>query len=98
MSIISDLSFLLGRCLLGVLLSLSSWGFVRGFFLFCFLLGLQGSFLLFHDLLILLDGLGVHLDGCVAKSTIIPIPVLSHESSRSAGRASFSLLCDGSLA
>jgi hypothetical protein len=72
-------SFLL--CLLGVLLSFASGGLVGHFLLLGLLLGLEGSLLLFHDLFVLLNSLGVHLDGGVAQSTVVSIPMLSHEGS-----------------
>jgi hypothetical protein len=36
---------------------------------------------LFHDFFVLLDGLSIHLDGGVASSTVVPVPVLGHEDS-----------------
>jgi hypothetical protein len=68
----------------GVFFTFSCRGFISSFFFFSFLLSLQGSFLLFHDFFILLDGFSVHLDGSVAESTVIPIPMLCHEGARSA--------------
>jgi hypothetical protein len=92
-------SFLLaGGGLLGVLLSLSSGCLVGSFFLLGLLLGFQGSFLLFHDLFVLLDGFGVHLDGGVAESAVVSVPVLGHEGAGAARWASLSLLGDVSLA
>jgi len=69
--------------LFAVLLSFSDGGFVGEFLLLGFSFGIKGSLLLFHDLFVLFNSLGVHLDGGVAQSAVISIPVLSHIDSRS---------------
>jgi len=75
-------SFLLA--FLRIFFALSSWSFFGSFFFLRLLLSLQSSLLLFHDLLVLLNGLGVHLDSSVAETAVISIPVLCHEGSRTA--------------
>ena len=67
--------------LLGVLLALSGWGFIGSLFFSGFSLGFESGFFLLHDLFVLLDGFGIHLNGGVAQSAVISIPVLSHEDS-----------------
>jgi hypothetical protein len=67
--------------LLGVLLALSSWGFIGGLFFSGLSFGFEGSLLLFHDLFVLLNCFSIHLDGGVAQSTVISVPVLGHENS-----------------
>ena len=89
-------SFLLA--LLGVLLALAGGGLVGGFFFLGLALGLEGGLLLLHDFLVLLDGFGVHLDGGVAKSAIVSIPVLGHEGAGAAGGTGLALLGDVALA
>lgn len=70
--------------LLSVFLSLSSGSLFGEFLLLGLFLGFEGCLLLFHDLFVLLNSLGIHLDGGVAKSTVISVPVLSHEDAGSA--------------
>jgi hypothetical protein len=91
-------SLLLGCGLLGVLLALSGRGLVRRLFLLCLLLCLKRRFLLLHDFLVLLDGLGVHLDGGVAETAVVSVPMLGHEGARPAGGAGLALLGDVALA
>lgn len=82
---------------LGVLFALAGRSLVCSFFLLGFFLGLEGCFLLFQDFFVLLDGFRVHLDGSMTESTVVAIPVLSHEGTWSAGGASFALLGDVSF-
>ncbi len=96
--VIGQRSFLLASSFLGVLLALSSGSLIGSFFFLGLLLSLKSSLLLLHDLLVLLDGLGIHLDGGVAETTIISIPVLSHEGAGTARGAGLALLGDVALA
>jgi hypothetical protein len=93
---ISYKSFLLA--LFGVLLSFASRGLIGSFFILCLLFGFKGSFLLLQDFLVLLDSLGVHLDGGVAEPAVVTVPMLGHEGSGSTGGAGLALLGHGTLA
>ena len=73
-------SFLLGS-FFSVLLALSSWSFIGGLFFSGLSFSFKSSLLLFHDLFVLLDSFGIHLDGGVAESTVVSVPVLGHEDS-----------------
>jgi hypothetical protein len=78
--------------LLGVFLALACGGFISGLFLFGLLLGFKSSLLLFHDFLVLLDSLGIHLDCGVAEAAVITIPVLSHKDAGAARGTGLALL------
>lgn len=69
--------------LLTVFLAFASGSLVSGFLLLGLLLGIKGSLLLFHDLFVLFNSFGIHLDGGVAQSAVISIPMLTHEGSGS---------------
>lgn len=81
MGIIEQKSFLLSwsGTLLGVLLALASGSLIGSFFFLGLSFGLNGSLLLLHDFLVLLDGFSVHLDGGVAEAAVVSVPVLGHE-------------------
>lgn len=87
-----ETSFLFSCCFFSILLTFAGRSLVCSFFFFGFLLGLERSFLLLHDLFVLFDGLSVHLNGSMAKSTIVSVPVLSHKGARATWRASLPLL------
>ena len=90
-----DKSFLFS--LLGVFLALARRSLIGSLLLLSLLLSLKRSFLLLHDLLILLNGFSVHLDGGVASSAVVSVPVLGHEDSWTARGAGFSSLGDVAL-
>ena len=91
-----DKSFLFS--LLGVLLALARRSLIGSLLLLSLLLSLKRSFLLLHDLLVLLNGFSVHLDGGVAEAAVVSIPVLCHESARSARRTGLPRLAYNSFA
>ena len=95
--ICTDKSFLLSS-LFGILFTFTSWGFIGSLFFSGFSFGFQGSFLFLHNLFVLFNGLCVHLDGSVAQSTIISIPMLGHEDSWTTWWAGLSGLSDVTLA
>ena len=72
--------------LLGTL-SLGSWSLIGSILLLTLAFFLNSGLLLLDDILVLLDGFGVKLDGGVAGTAIIAIPVLGHEDSSAASRA-----------
>ena len=83
------LSFLFLLC---VLLSFSCWSLVCCLFLTSFSFSLQSSSLFLHDFFVLFHCFRVHFDGCMAQTTVIAIPMLSHKGSRSTWWAGFALL------
>lgn len=82
---------------LGVFLAFASGGLVGGFLFSGLSFGFLLGSLLLDDFFVLLDGFGVHLDGGVAESAVVSVPVLSHEDTGSAGGAGLSVLGDLSL-